>query len=279
MQLGRVGIWNHELARTDPSEQALFGEAVAELDELGYGTIWIGGSPGVDRAAKVLADTRQITVATGILNIWWHEPADVAAQTAALAAEHPGRFVLGLGASHKKLVNDYRKPLSYMREYLDGLDAAGQPAAERVLAALGPKMLELSRDRAAGAHPYLVTPEHTARARATLGDAVLAPELKVVLDTDPETARATAREHLAIYFQLANYLNSLRTLGFTDEDFAEGGSDRLVDSTVAWGDENVVADRLRQHFDAGADHVCLQVLGASLPREQWRRLAPLTSVQ
>lgn len=270
MELGRIGVWN----------QGVTGEAAAELDELGYGTIWIGGSPALDRPAELLAATTRITVATGILNIWQHTAADVAAGAAAITADHPGRFVLGLGASHAPLVEGYRKPLSYMREYLDGLDAAGQPAAERILAALGPKMLELSRDRAAGAHPYLVTPEHTARAREILGAGpVLAPELKVVLEDDPAEARAIAREHLARYFVLPNYVNSLSTLGFTEEDFLDGGTDRLVDATVAWGDVDAVADRLKRHFDAGADHVCIQVLGADLPRAQWRRLAPLVSGQ
>ncbi|MBV9846266.1 MAG: LLM class F420-dependent oxidoreductase [Kutzneria sp.] len=283
MRLGRVGIWNIAIGSAEPSDQSLVREAAAELDELGYGAIWIGGSPALDRAGALLGATARITVATGILNIWSHAAVDVAAGHAAIAADHPGRLVLGLGASHAALVKDYRRPLSFMRDYLDGLDAAGQPAAERVLAALGPKMLELARDRAAGAHPYLVTAEHTARAREVLGrDALLAPEVKVVLDGDRHTARAIARTHLAMYLALPNYLKSLRTLGFTDDDFADGGSDRLVDATFAMGDEQAARTRLRQHFDAGADHVCVQVVTeegqrSAFPREQWRRLAPLAN--
>jgi probable F420-dependent oxidoreductase len=284
MDLGRIGIWSSALGADQPRSR----EAAAELEELGYGTIWIGGSPPVDAGARLLAATSHITVATGILNIWEHRAADVAAQHAEVTAKHPGRFVLGLGVSHSAIVPNYAKPYTAMRTYLDELDAAGQPAAERVLAALGPRMLELSARRAAGAHPYLVTPEHTARAREILGaDPVLAPELKVVLAIDTATGREIARSHLQFYFQLPNYVNSLRRLGFTDDDLSDGGSDRLVDATVAIGDEDVVSARLKQHFDAGADHVCIQVVGEMAPGSDvrtagrqltpvgWRRLAGL----
>jgi probable F420-dependent oxidoreductase len=276
VELGSVGLWNRDIGLDTPQAR----EAVAELDELGYSAVWIGGSPPVAAAAQVLAATTRLKVATGILNIWQHKAADVAAQTAAVNKTYNGRFLLGLGASHAAAVPGYAKPYTAMVNWLDELDAAGHPADERVLAALGPKMLALSRDRADGAHPYLVTPEHTARARDILGAGkLLAPELKVILATDADRARQIAREHLAIYLQLPNYLNSLRTLGFEDADFADGGSDRFVDVTVAWGDEDAIADRVRQHLDAGADHVTVQVLGDPLPRAEWRSLAGLTTVK
>jgi probable F420-dependent oxidoreductase len=260
------------VAEDDPRSR----DAAAELDALGYAAVWIGGSPPVAMAENVLAATERLVVATGILNIWQHEAADVAAQAIAANQKYDGRFLLGLGASHAQLVPSYAKPLSSMREFLAGLDAAGHPKQERVLAALGPKMLELSVRGAAGAHPYLVTPEHTARAREILGSGpLLAPELKAVLTNDVAAGREAAREHVAFYLQLPNYVNNLRTLGFGDADFDNGPSDRLVEATVAVGDENVIADRLRQHLDAGADHVCIQVIGDGLPLAQWRSLSGL----
>jgi probable F420-dependent oxidoreductase len=277
MDLGRIGVWNSGLRDDDPRAAGEIREAAAELEDLGYGAIWLGSSPGVRHAAPLLAETSRIVVATGILNIWSYDPAEVAAQQAALAEEHPDRFLLGLGASHAGLVKDYRKPYSAMVEFLDGLDAAGSRPADRVLAALGPRMLALSRDRSAGAHPYLITPEHTARAREILGAGpLLAPELKVVLETDPARARAAARGHLSIYLGLPNYTGNLERLGFGEKDFTDGGSDRLIDATFAWGDVDVVRERVEAHREAGADHVVLQVItadNASLPRRQWRELA------
>ncbi len=224
--------------------------------------------------------------ATGILNLWMHSVADVGDGLAALDAAHPGRTLLGIGVSHHLLIDtthpgEYAKPLARMRAYLDELDAASPTVApeRRVLAALGPKMLELARDRSRGAHPYLVTPEHTAEARAVLGDGpVLAPEQHVMLETDATRARAVARESLTVYLQLPNYVNNWRRLGFAEDDFAEGGSDRLVDHIVVWGDEATIAARVQAHLDAGADHVCVQaVTGAErtdFPRAEWRALAP-----
>ena len=277
MDLGRIGIWNSGLRSEDPRVVAEIPEAAAELEELGYAAIWLGGSPGVRHALPVLEATSRIVVATGILSIWEHAPAEVAEQQAGVAAQYPGRFLLGLGASHAALAKEYRKPYSAMVEYLDGLDAAGSPKEDRVLAALGPRMLALSRDRAAGAHPYLVTPQHTATARETLGpDRLLAPEVKVVLDTDADRARAAARGHLELYLGLPNYTGNLRRLGFTDDDFRDGGSDRLIDATFAWGDVAVIRERVAAHQEAGADQVVLQVVTADqapLPRSQWRELA------
>ncbi|MCO5992444.1 LLM class F420-dependent oxidoreductase [Actinoallomurus rhizosphaericola] len=277
VDVGRVGVWSIGLRNDDPSAANEIREAAAELEELGYGAIWLGGSPDVRHAVPLLEATSRIVVATGILNIWEHDAADVADRQKAVSSAHPGRFLLGLGASHATAVKDYAKPYSAMARYLDGLDAAGAPPSERVLAALGPRMLELARDRTAGAHPYLVTPEHTERARQILGpDRLLAPEVKVVLDTDPGRARATARAHLGFYMQLPNYTNNLLRLGFTEDDVADGGSDRLVDAVVAWGDVEAVRRRVAAHRDAGADHATLQVLTGDrngLPRAEWRELA------
>jgi probable F420-dependent oxidoreductase len=275
MDLGRVGVWNVGLRSDDPGAAGEIREAAAELEELGYGAIWLGSSPGVRHALPLLEATSRIVVATGILNIWEHDAADVAAQRSRVAAAHPGRFLLGLGASHAAIAKGYHKPYSAMVDYLDRLDAAGSRPADRVLAALGPRMLALSRDRAAGAHPYLVTPEHTATAREILGpDPLLAPEVKVALDADPDRARAAARRHLAIYLRLPNYTNNLLRLGFTEDDLRDGGSDRLIDAAVAWGGTESVRERVTAHQAAGADHIVLQVVtGPALPRAQWREIA------
>jgi probable F420-dependent oxidoreductase len=283
MDLGRVGIWSGQLRRADPSA---ISEAAAELDELGFGTIWIPGGHGGDvfgDVARLLDATSTATVATGILNVWMHTAEDTATSHAALTGKHPGRFLLGLGVSHEPAVTNsgqvYERPLAKMRDFLDALDAASPPVptGERMLAALGPRMLELARDRTAGAHPYLVTPDHTFAARAVLGDGpLLATEVMVVLDDDPERARAVARQHLSRYMVLPNYTNSFLRHGFTDGDLLDGGSDRLVDGLIGWGDVTAIVARIAEHHDAGADHVCVQVLqadAAALPRDAWRRLA------
>jgi probable F420-dependent oxidoreductase len=277
MDLGRVGIWNTGLRAEDPGAAGQVREAAAELEELGYGTIWLGGSPGVHHALPILQATSGIVVATGILSIWDYDAQEVADRQAALADEYPGRFLLGLGASHAAIAKAYDKPYSAMVAYLDRLDAAGSRPDDRVLAALGPRMLALSRDRAAGAHPYLVNVEHTALARKALGAGpLLAPEVKVVLDADLERAGRTARDHLAMYLQLPNYLNNLRRLGFGDDDFGAGGSDRLIEAVFALGDVDAARRRIDAHREAGADHVVVQVITedrAVLPRAQWRELA------
>ncbi|WNF30957.1 LLM class F420-dependent oxidoreductase [Streptomyces sp. C11-1] len=280
---GRVGIWSSALhgSRVDDPGRKAIAEAVAELEELGYGTVWIGGSPSPDDAADLVAATRTLTVATGILSIWGHAAEDVAARIAAIDASARGRFVLGLGVSHGPLVPQYAKPYSAMVAYLDALDAGAPPVepGRRVLAALGPKMLKLAAGRALGAHPYLVTSEHTAEAREALGpQALLAPELSVVLDTDLDRARTTARNMLGMYLQLPNYTANLLRLGFSENDFEGGGSLRLLDALFAIGDADRVKARTQEYFDAGADHVALQVLtadddGPGLPRAAWRELA------
>jgi len=281
VNLGRVGVWSWHLRE----DREGVPEAAAELEQLGYRTLWYPNSPDAfERARSLLEATSAIVVATGIVSIWTHPPDGAAAAHHELAGAHPGRFLLGLGVSHAFLVDQdhpgrYRRPLTRMREYLDALDVAERPvpAGDRVLAALGPRMLELSRDRTRGAHPYLVTVEHTRRARELLGpDRLLAPEQAVVLETDPARARAIARQHLAVYLRAPNYTNSWLRLGFTPDDLADGGSDRLVDGLVAWGDAGAIRDRVDQHHEAGADHVCIQVVTAdpaTLPRAEWRALA------
>ncbi|PWI41094.1 TIGR03620 family F420-dependent LLM class oxidoreductase [Streptomyces sp. ICBB 8177] len=290
MGIGRYGIWSPAL-RTDggtpDTEVAEVTEAVRDLERLGYDAVWVGGSSSVGDAAALVEATSALTVATGILSIWQHDARSVAAAHTELTAKHPGRFLLGLGVSHAPLAGDaYRKPYSAMVRYLDELDAAGVPEGERVLAALGPKMLKLASDRAAGAHPYLVTPEHTAKARAALGpDALLAPEVKVVLDADPVRARAAARAHLARYLALPNYTANLERLGFTARDFEDGGSDALVDALFAWGGPQAVRERTDAFFSAGAGHLALQVVPpadadpAALPREGWRELADVLGLR
>lgn len=284
-QLSPTGIWSGELRYGDQAEAA---EVAAELESLGYGAMWvpdIGGDVfGV--VANLLGATQLATIATGILNLWMHTAEETAEGWNALSTEHGRRFLLGIGVSHQPLIDHvkepgaYRRPLEQMEHYLDGLDAAPAPvpADQRVLAALGPKMLHLAKTRTAGTHPYLVTPEHTAAARDALGAGpIVAVEQGVVLDADPASARTAAREHLARYLPLPNYSNNWRRVGFTDDDFADGGSDRFVDALVAWGDESAIAARVEEHRGAGADHVCVQVLGArpgSFPLDVWRALAP-----
>ncbi|MFI1537604.1 LLM class F420-dependent oxidoreductase [Streptomyces anandii] len=280
-RVGRYGVWSIGLRSEDPARRGEIAEAAAELEELGYGTVWLGGSSAAGNAAPLLEATSRLAVGTSIQSIWQHDAEASAAGFAGLESAHPGRFVLGLGVSHAKLAEQYRRPYSALVAYLDALDAAGVPAGRRVLAALGPKTLELSRDRAAGAVPYLVTAEHTARAREILGEGpLLAPELKVVLDEDPERARTTARDYLAMYLALPNYTNNFLRLGFTEDDLKDGGSDRLVDAVFAWGDDARIRARVEEFLAAGADHLALQVVVAgaereALPRQEWRRVAAL----
>ncbi|KOV94314.1 MULTISPECIES: LLM class F420-dependent oxidoreductase [unclassified Streptomyces] len=278
--VGRHGVWSIELRSEDPARRGELDEAAAELEELGYGALWLGGNSTADHAAPLIGATRRITVGTSIQSIWQQDAATTAASFAVVEAAHPGRFALGLGVSHGPRVEGYRRPYTAMTGYLDELDKAGVPAGRLVLAALGPKMLGLARDRAAGAIPYLVTPEHTAQAREILGEeALLAPEFKVVLEADPARARETARAYLARYLELPNYTDNFLRLGFSEDDVADGGSDHLIDAVFAWGDETRIRERVTAFHEAGADHVALQVVtpatGTTLPREEWRRLASL----
>jgi probable F420-dependent oxidoreductase len=256
VELGRYGVWC--------TQRALDPKLAVEMEALGYGAVWIGGSPPGDLAlAESLLDaTQRLAVATGIVNMWSTPAEEVAASYHRLEAKHPGRFLLGVGIGHPEATQEYRSPYATMVDYLDRLDAADVPVAGRALAALGPKVLRLSADRTAGAHPYLTTPEHTRQARATLGpDVLLAPEQKVVVDTDAARARATARPGVENpYLHLVNYRSNLQRLGWSESDMDDGGSDALIDALVAHGDAAAVAARLIEHLDAGADHVCLQVL-------------------
>jgi probable F420-dependent oxidoreductase len=255
--VGRVGIWRH------PS--GLTSEVVAEAEALGYGAIWVGGSPGGDLAVveSLLDSTDHIAVATGIVNVSKDDAATVAASYHRITARHPRRFLLGLGIGHPETTREYQRPYAKLVSYLDELDDLKVPAEGRVLAALGPKVLKLAADRTAGAHPYLVTPEHTRQARHILGPGpLLAPEQKVVLETDPEKARAIGRPRVQNpYLGLTNYLANLRRLGWTDADFADGGSDALIGALVVHGDAEAIGRGVTAHLDAGADHVAVQVLG------------------
>jgi probable F420-dependent oxidoreductase len=279
-RLGRIGIWSMELRFGDAAEAR---DAAIELDELGYGGIWIPGGLGGDITGDMsrLRDaTKKAVICSGIINIWKHTPEEIGAWWAAQTPAQQSRLLLGLGVSHGPIIGEsYGKPLAAMRAFLDGLAAQNLPASALCLAALGPKMLELARDRTAGAHPYLVTPEHTAEARTALGpEALLAPEQGVVLESDPARARDLARTVIGHYAQLPNYANNWKRLGFSDEEITSG-ADRLVDALFAWGSTERIAQRVNEHLAAGADHVCLQVItgapsmSVAAARPAWRELA------
>lgn len=287
LPLGSTGVWT---TRFEALPAARAQEVAAELEELGFGTIWFGESNGREaftQASLLLAGTRRIVVATGIANIYGRDPVSTAAAQKTLAEAYPNRFLLGLGVSHIPLVEQlrghrYEKPVATMRHYLDAMDQApyrGAPPANkplRILAALGPQMLRLAAERADGAHPYNTPPEHTAQARELLGpEALLCPEQAVILETNPAKARAIARKFLALYLTLPNYTNNFLRLGFTESDFASG-SDKLIDSVIAWGDLQTVLTRVDEHLAAGADHVCIQVLTENqkeFPLQEYREIA------
>lgn len=282
VNLSGVGIWSAPLRYGDQGEAA---EAAAELEELGFGVLWIPdvGGPVFDSVSNLLAATRNAIIATGILNLWMHTPAEVAASYASLTAARGDRFLLGIGVSHAPLIDSkdpgrYRRPLRAMSEFLDGLDAAEAPVPveSRVLAALGPKMLDLAATRSRGAHPYLTTPEHTRFAREQLGEGpLLLPEQTAIFCTSRDEARAIGTKWLSSYLALPNYANNLLRSGFSDDDIASV-SDRLFDAIIAWGTPEAVLSRVAEHQAAGADHVCVQLLDAdprAFPREQWRQLA------
>ncbi|QFG20327.1 LLM class F420-dependent oxidoreductase [Actinomadura sp. WMMB 499] len=254
IDIGRYGIWR-PWPRLTP-------ELAREVEALGYGAIWVGGSPDDPEVVDgLLAATEHITVATGIVNMWATPAEEAAASYRRLRDAHGERFVLGVGVGHREATREYRAPYEMIGDYLDRLDAADVPEDGRVLAALGPKVLRVAAERTAGAHPYLVTPDHSRKARAEMGEArLLAPEQKVVLDADPERARALGRAAADMYLRLRNYVANLERLGWTDEDFAGGGSDALIDALVPHGGTAAVAAALEAHHDAGADHVAVQLL-------------------
>jgi probable F420-dependent oxidoreductase len=278
VDLGRFGVWWSGSWQVDGDESA---DVPAELEALGYRTLWSTGGFNLglsSRFGRLLAATTRPVVASGVVNIWRGSPEQIALAAADLDARHPGRFLLGLGASHAALNENYSHPYSAMVAYLDALDAQEPtvPKDRRVLAALRPRMLELAGERTAGAHPYFVPVEHTARARAILGRGpLLATEVTVVLETDRTKARALARAFTAGYLTLPNYANNLRSIGYDDDDLAGGGSERLIDAVVASGDTSTVAARMQEHFDAGADHVCVQVISETpgFPITDYRELA------
>jgi probable F420-dependent oxidoreductase len=261
-ELGRFGVWTFG---TPKVEQAV------EIERLGYGAVWIGGSPKGDLnyVEPILEQTETLQLATGIINVWTSPAAEVAEAYHRVEDAYPGRFLLGIGIGHPEHTEEYRKPYDVLVEYLDALDAAKVPTSRRVIAALGPKVLKLSAQRSAGAHPYLTTPEHTGQAHNILGKTVyLAPEHKVVLTTDVAEAREVGRKAVDFYLNLSNYLNNWKRLGFSDEDIAKPGSDKLIDAVVAHGTPEQVAARLQEHIAAGADTVSIQVLGG------WDKLVP-----
>ena len=255
-QLARFGIWRR-VGQVSEVE-------AAGLERLGFGALWLGGSPSGDlqQVEQLLAATATLTLATSIVNMWQSDAREVAASFARIEARHPGRFLLGVGTGHRESTQRYAKPYETMKSYVDVLLGNGVPQASLVLAALGPKMLRLAAERAAGAHPYLVTPAYTRQARTILGAGpLLAPEQKVVLGADPEQARAIGRARVQNpYLGLVNYTNNLRRLGWSDDDLSDGGSDALIDALVAHGSPGDVVAQLTGHLDAGADHVVIQLL-------------------
>jgi probable F420-dependent oxidoreductase len=262
---GRYAVWLSLAAL--PEDPAELRKLSSEIEALGFSALWLGGSWGVDlsRPAELLRGSGHLVVGTSIANIW-RDPADqVAASYTALAAEYGDRFVLGVGAGHASQVelhqNNYARPIAALTAYLDGLDAAVPPVPveRRALAALGPKALTLSAERSAGALPYFTTPEHTRQAREQIGAGpFLAPEQKLVLETDPVAARGRARSALKYYLELPNYVNAWRRLGYGEPDFADGGSDHLIDALFGWGSPETALGRVREHLAAGADQVCIQ---------------------
>ncbi|HET9877001.1 MAG TPA: LLM class F420-dependent oxidoreductase [Mycobacterium sp.] len=263
--LGNYGVWT---AGPPTPEQAV------EIERLGYGAVWVGGSPAADLAfvEPILAATSTLQLATGIVNIWTAAAQPVAESYHRIEAAYPGRFLLGIGVGHPEVIPEYHTPYQALVNYLDALDGARVPTSRRVVAALGPRVLKLAAERSAGAHPYLTTPEHTARARELVGPSVLlAPEHKVVLSTPEigvDEARTLGRDAVGLYLGLSNYVNNWRRLGFTEKDVRPPGSDRLIDAVVAHGTPDAVAARLAEHLQAGADQVTIQVLGG------WKRLLP-----
>jgi probable F420-dependent oxidoreductase len=275
MELGRVGVWT--TYRRIGQENA--GAAAALAEELGYSTFWLGGSPRLPAVRRLLEATESLAIGTSIVNVWAYDPADLAAEYAVLERDFPGRLMVGIGIGHPEATREYRKPLTTMREFLDGVDGAPQPIppGRRSLAALGPKMLELSAGRTLGALPYFVPVEHTADARERLGAGpLLAPEVAMAVETDHERGRSLAREYAATYLRLINYTGNLLRYGFTDHDVRDGGSDRLIDAVVPHGSPEDLAAVVQAHFDAGADHIAVQTIGEpGIPRGGWTELARL----
>ena len=275
MELTKYGLWiGRSIAEDDHAEAARLAEG------LGYGALWLGGSPRLPRLRPMLEASERIVIATGIVNIWAYEPAELAEEFAALDADFPGRILLGIGIGHPEATQEYEKPLTKTQSFLDGIARSAHPVPrERMaLAALGPKMLDLSFERTLGTHPYFTPPAHTRFARERLGDsALVAPEQAVVVSDQARAARMVARQYAEYYLALANYTNNLKRHGYTNEAIADGGSRELIDQLVPQGPAEQVAGSVHAHLEAGADHVCVQTLrpgGApGLPEREWRELA------
>jgi probable F420-dependent oxidoreductase len=283
-RLGSVGVRSWQIGEGDLGEAV---DAVQELEELGYGAVWLTAAALLERGAALAAATRRIVLAGSVASIWQFDPHELGNAHHRLATAYPGRFVCGIGVSHAPIVasvvpeKTYRRPVSSMHRWLDALDATGLiPSDERVLAAIWPRMLGVARDRSLGSHPYLVPPAHTAAARAVLGPrALLAPAHVVIGERDADTARRIGRRHIAEpYATLPNYVDNWKRYGFEDAEFADGGSDRLIDALIAWGEPEQIAAGLRAHLDAGADHVAMHIVRADrseFPRDEWRTLAAI----
>jgi probable F420-dependent oxidoreductase len=273
MELGAFGVWTSQRALGDDTP----ADAARLVEELGYGTFWLGGSPRLTDTEPLLAATERLTVATGIVNVWQYEPAQLAAEHAQLRAAYPDRLLMGIGIGHREATQEYSQPLAKMGAFFDGLDAADPavPKDERATAALRPGMLALAAERSRGAHTYFVPVEHTSFAREQVGPGELvATELACVVDTDRERARASARHYAQLYLNLQNYTRNLLHFGFTEADIANGGSDRLIDAVIPHGSAEQVATVAHEHLEAGANHVCLQPVGPhGMPREAWTALA------
>lgn len=271
--LGTFGVWT--VYRHIGEENA--GEAAALVADLGFGTFWLGGSPRLPDVRPLLEAGDALTVATGIVNVWAYDPQQLAREYADLSPRFGDRLLVGIGIGHPEATSDYTRPLASTRAFLDGIDAAPEPIPpdRRALAALGPKMLDLCRERSRGTLTYFVGPDHTRAARDRLGDGpLIATELACVLDTDSERARAAGRRYAEMYLGLGNYTSNLLRHGFTEQDIADGGSDRLIDTIVPHGSAEEIAAAARAHLEAGADHVCLQPVGGTgVPRAEWTALA------
>jgi probable F420-dependent oxidoreductase len=272
MELTKFGVW---IGRTVPEEEHAAAAALAE--ELGFGTFWLGGSARLMKLRPMLEATDALVVATGIINIWQYDPAELAAEFDALDADFPGRVLLGIGIGHPEATSEYTKPLTKTREFFDGIAGSDHPVPRErmVLAALGPKMLDLSFERSLGTHPYFTPPAHTRFARERLGStALVAPEQAVVVDRDQASGLAKARKYADLYLNRTNYTANLKRFGYTDADIEGGGSQALIDELVPQGSGEQVAAAALAHLDAGADHVCVQTVGvAGVPRAEWTEVA------
>lgn len=273
MDFGKYGAWSSY--RRIGKENA--GEAARAAEEAGLSAFWLGGSPRLEELRPLLEGSEKLAVGTSIVNIWSYEPADLVAEYAALEADFPGRFCVGIGVGHPEATSDYKRPLANLEAFLDGIDAAADPVPtdRRIIAALGPKMLALSARRSLGTIPYFTSVDHTRFSREAVGpDALVIPEIACVIDEDVERARATARGYAKLYLGLSNYTNALLEHGFERADIEDGGSDRLIDHVIPHGSAAEIAAAARAHVDAGADHVALQAIGGEgVPADEWAQLA------